>query len=261
MNEQTIFDAIGALPDRFLEEAAAKPIRHTLRWGLIAACLVLIVGLIGGIHLYRTPVAYVSIDVNPSLELGLNRWDRVVEVTAYNADAEAICDTVNLKHLSYADALQVLLGCDALKAYLGENSDLTVTVVSDHASELCETTEACEAYQQHDGQLHHSDYDTLTEAHENACSVGKYAVYQELTGCDSSVTLDDCRDKTMHELHEAIEAHEHSSEEHHEDVENHPETEHHETSATHETECETEPVETSKPTSSHESAHHGENHH
>ena len=30
-----------------------------------------------------TPTAYISIDINPSLELGINRFDRIVSVEGY----------------------------------------------------------------------------------------------------------------------------------------------------------------------------------
>lgn len=256
MNEHIIFDAIGALPDRFIQEAAPRARQYRLRWAMIAACLALVIGLgIGGVHLYRTPVSYVSIDINPSLELSLNRWDRVVEVTAYNADAKAVCDTVDLLHLPYNDALCQLLTAPALQSYLVDDADLTITVVAHHPEKLCQATESCEPYQENGGQVHHSDYETLTEAHENDCSVGKYAAYQELASCDSSVTLDDCRGMTMHEIHSEIESH-HGS--------NHAE-EHHESARTEESHCDfsavIEPDETSSPTSSPKSGHHGSNHH
>ena len=44
-------------------------------------CLFLLLGT-GGYSLYGRPVSYVSIDVNPSIELGINRWGRVVSANA-----------------------------------------------------------------------------------------------------------------------------------------------------------------------------------
>ena len=37
---------------------------------------------------YMTPYSYVSLDVNPSIEYSLNRFDRVLDVTAVNDDGE-----------------------------------------------------------------------------------------------------------------------------------------------------------------------------
>ena len=47
---------------------------------------------IGGYSYIQTPVSYVSIDVNPSVELTLNRVDRVISATAFNGDGEAVLE-------------------------------------------------------------------------------------------------------------------------------------------------------------------------
>ena len=55
----------------------------------LAACLLLTLCLGGG-YLYFVPTAYISVDINPSLELRVNRFDRVVDVEAYNEDGQAL---------------------------------------------------------------------------------------------------------------------------------------------------------------------------
>ena len=61
--------------------------RPGYRLALGAACAMAALFLcIGSYALLWMPVAYVSIDVNPSLELELNRLDRVISGRAYNED-------------------------------------------------------------------------------------------------------------------------------------------------------------------------------
>ena len=67
-----------------------------------AACLVLVFLTVAGVRVYAKPVSHIGIDVNPSLELCLNRWNYVVEVKTYNAEAREICDNLNLKYKYYA---------------------------------------------------------------------------------------------------------------------------------------------------------------
>lgn len=55
----------------------------------VCGILLLAVG-IGSFWWIQTPVSYVSIDVNPSVELALNRFDRVVSAKAYNTEGEEI---------------------------------------------------------------------------------------------------------------------------------------------------------------------------
>lgn len=67
----------------------------TLAGSAVAAVLVLSVG----VWAYTNPYAYVSIDVNPSIEYTLNRFDRVLTVKAVNDDGQTILKEVGLKNL------------------------------------------------------------------------------------------------------------------------------------------------------------------
>lgn len=67
-----------------------------------AACLVLIALASGGGYVFFTPTAYISIDINPSLELGINRFDRIVSVEGYNAEAEELLESCGV----YAEGIQ-----------------------------------------------------------------------------------------------------------------------------------------------------------
>lgn len=81
-----------------------------------AACLVLIALASGGGYVFFTPTAYISIDINPALELGINRFDRIVSVEGYNAEAEELLAELDIRFLPYQEGLQELLescGVDA----------------------------------------------------------------------------------------------------------------------------------------------------
>lgn len=59
-----------------------------------------------GSWLYFTPTAAISIDINPSIELEVNRFGRVLSVTGYNDDGRVLADSLPIKHLGYADAAE-----------------------------------------------------------------------------------------------------------------------------------------------------------
>ena len=66
----------------FKEKKRSSPLR---KFAAAAVCsLAVFIG--GGSWLFFTPTAFISVDVNPSLELGINRFDRIVSVTGYNED-------------------------------------------------------------------------------------------------------------------------------------------------------------------------------
>ena len=83
----------------------------------MACCLLLFLGA-SGCYSYFTPVSAISIDINPSVELNINRFDRVINMKGYNKDGEKLADTINVRFLKYSDAIEKILSSDALSAFL-----------------------------------------------------------------------------------------------------------------------------------------------
>ena len=79
------------------ENVKAK--KHIAAWVASAAAIVL-VALGGTAYAYYSPYYYVSLDVNPSIEYTLNRFDRVLTAKAVNEDGTEILKEVDLKNLS-----------------------------------------------------------------------------------------------------------------------------------------------------------------
>ncbi len=104
---------------------------------LVAACLLLTVGLVGGSY-YRNHAmitSTVDIDVNPSIEISANRQDRVVKVEAVNRDAEAILDGMALKGTDLEVAVNAIIGAMVKRGYFtDENREILVTVYHEDAA-------------------------------------------------------------------------------------------------------------------------------
>ena len=114
MNRETILMTLNDVSDAYILEAAPKTKVRSIRGKLTravaaAACLCLVLSGAYGATVYAHPASYISLDVNPSIELSLNRWSRVIGVTAYNEEAKAICDRLDLKHKFYTDAVEKVL--------------------------------------------------------------------------------------------------------------------------------------------------------
>lgn len=95
------------------------PARRTRRWvGLIAACLTLVLlGGIGGGLSYRqahTVTSVISLDVNPSIELKVNKNEKVLSCVGLNAESTA-----------------VLADMDGGRALIGAKLDTAVNAVVD----------------------------------------------------------------------------------------------------------------------------------
>ena len=99
---------------------------------LLAACLVVAavgMGLLGVAVV--TPTAYVSIDVNPSLELAVNRFDTVVGARGLNEDGEEVVSSTDVTWMSYEDAVGALVESMEDEGYLTRESAVGVTVTCD----------------------------------------------------------------------------------------------------------------------------------
>ena len=173
---------------------------------LAAACLLLVLCL-GGSYLYFTPTAFISVDINPSLELGVNRFGRVVSVEGYNEDGQALADTLDVKYLSYRDALEQILDSQSMAAYL-QDGILSLTVAGeneDQCGEIYQAMEDCSAGQRNI-RCHTSSSDTVSEAHGHGMSVGKYQTYLLLRELDPGITVEDIQGMTMREIYQLIRA-------------------------------------------------------
>jgi len=108
---------------------------------VIAACLVLALG-IGGTGYYNNMMeitSIVDIDVNPSVEISVNKHDRVVKVEAVNKDGEDLLDGMDLKNTDLKVAVNAIIGALVKQGYLGgENGQILVTVKNDDAAKAGE---------------------------------------------------------------------------------------------------------------------------
>lgn len=182
---------------------------------LAAVCMALVVTAgIKGYSWVQKPVSYVSIDINPSIELELNRFDKVVTVTAYNEEAEDILNNLSLKGRKYTDALRVIVDSKAMQSYMTEESKLYITVAADNNYQ-CKIEAGVEHYCGHIGHYAKSvraDIDMVSEAHSNGLSLGKYYAYLQLTQYDDTVTVDHCKEMSISQIHGLIEEHQHDGE-------------------------------------------------
>lgn len=100
-----------------------------------AAVVLLAAAALTGIYSYlRTPVSTVSLDVNPGIELSLNKSDRVLSVTALNSDGAAILGDMDLAGTDLETAVNALIGSMLKNGYLSDISNsILISVDGDNA--------------------------------------------------------------------------------------------------------------------------------
>lgn len=171
-----------------------------------AACLALV--LLGGGWLYFTPTAAISVDINPSLELTVNRFDKVLSAQGFNEAGQALADTLDLSFADYTDVVEELLATDQITALLSGDAVLTITVVGGSDSQsarLLSGVETCTAGREN-AYCYCAHGEDMEAAHDAGLSYGKYQAFLALQALDPSVTAEEIQGMTMRELRDRIAA-------------------------------------------------------
>lgn len=168
-----------------------------------AACLLFLIG--AGTGVFFTPVSAISIDVNPSLEFRVNRFDRVIGVEGYNEDGWELAQTPHLLFADYTQALDTLLSSARIQGYLEQGEALSIFVACDdeqRSSEMLARVESCAGHSRN-VYCHMGGWDE-SAAHEAGLTCGKYQAFLELQALDPTVTPEDVQGLTMREIRERI---------------------------------------------------------
>ena len=146
--------------------------------------------------------------MNPSIELGLNRFDRVVSARGLNEDGESVLAATDVTWMGYEDAVRALAEGMEAAGYLTEDSAVSVTVscgddaqygAIEDASHRCLGASAAEVSCSHASEEEHH------AAHEEGLGVGKWRIWRELVDAGSDLTAEDAADMSVRELTELLE--------------------------------------------------------
>ena len=99
---------------------------------LIASAAAMVL-LFTGAWAYATPYSYVSLDVNPSIEFTLNRFDKVLSVKAVNDDGQTILQEIevkDLKHTSIKSAINKTVDLISESGFFSEDGSGDVVITT-----------------------------------------------------------------------------------------------------------------------------------
>ena len=203
---------------KFIQKAADKKRRNYRKRTALAACaslfLIFFMGLLS-YQLYFTESAYIDIDVNPSIELTVNRLDRVISVYAYNEDGKNILGTLDLKHKKYSDAVSAIISEMEQEGYLVNNGLISATLRTDWNEgtrltylEQTVTKYLSEHHNSSEHEIYAVDDDTKKQAEEENVSPAKYLAIAELQKIVPDVTVEGCKDHSISDIREEIHNHE-----------------------------------------------------
>ena len=160
-----------------------------VRWASTAAAAALLLVGAGGAAAYAMPYGVVSLDVNPSLEYTINRFDYVLKVEGVNEDGRELLDQMDsskLVHRPIGDALTASVQQLEAGDWLGGESDEILisagTKEPTHAEKLVSALESGLSGSREDLEVRAvavSEAD-IDAAHLEGMSAGRHRVLGEL---------------------------------------------------------------------------------
>ena len=191
---------------------------------LVAACLAVMLLGGGGVFYQRANAvaSVVSLDVNPSIELKVNRSEKVLVCTPLNGDAKAILadmgDGADLKGAKLDVAVNAIVGSLVRNGYLDSISSAIMISVEDNDTARAEKLQR-ELTSTVDGVLQTSEAkasvltQTLTQdagltqqARENSISIGKAALVNRVLALNPALKFDALAKLLVEELKDLAEA-------------------------------------------------------
>lgn len=172
----------------------------------------------GGVYAYaQTPVAYLSLDINPSVELGINAFGTVVKAEGYNDDGNTILDGLNLKGDNVTQAVNTLVSSAADNGFISEDGSTVVSLTtetdnSDTDAKLIAKAEdgAKEALDEKDDTAVINKDTVPLSLHDQAKALGitpgKLNLINKLQAVDPTVTVDEYKDAKVKDIMKAIQS-------------------------------------------------------
>lgn len=172
----------------------------------VAACLLMLIIGGSGYLAFFTSISTISIDVNPSFELGINRFDRVVSTEAYNEGGSRVLADTNVRFMDYRDAIDLILADESMAQYVESDQYIAVTVFGkqeEKSNIMLANLASCTASYVN---VHCSagNYSEVAEAHMTGMSCGKYNAYLELKSLVPEITVDEVERLTMLQIQDRI---------------------------------------------------------
>jgi hypothetical protein len=136
------------------------------RMSVVAASFLIFAMLSTGVYAYYTPYSYVSVDINPSLELSVNRFEKVIGAHAFNEDAKKVLGAASdIKNKSVDAALAQIINTASDQGYLQPETSNNVMIVVSSSSNKEEAALAVKVSKASTEALSHlsSNYEVILE--------------------------------------------------------------------------------------------------
>lgn len=177
----------------------------------VAASVLVILGICFGAYSYAMPYSYINIEINPSIEITMNIYDKVIKTRALNDDGERVLSSVSTGIKGVEDVIGSILESAEQKGYLGKESKNAVMFTVSAKSER--KVEAIGEKIENTAGEHIDTSDTKTDiivetiplekhvtAEEMGISPGKVVLLERLQESAPGVDIESYKDVPVEEI-------------------------------------------------------------
>jgi len=156
---------------------------------IAAAAFLLMVGV--GAWAYSSPVYYVSLDINPSMTMEVNLFERVIGTEFLNEDAKALLEGLDLQNKTVEEAIAEIVSLLAAAGYLDDDGNLIIATAAkdgEKAKQLAERLMATAEKEADENDAHPKvaaealGFFMVQEAKELGITPGKLNIITNLLG-------------------------------------------------------------------------------
>ena len=212
-DEQLKNDTIKFLENKLINQNTYRKIYFSARKMIFAACsiaLVLTASVIGH-SVYKATVAYICLDINPSVEIGINAFDRVVSTEGCNLDGKAVLKDCRLENLTIKNAVSKLILSVSKKGFIADDGSTVISITAEtNNSTIAEKLETQAELGVNQAIKSENNVATIskdsvnfsirTEAKKHSVSPGKFKLIKNLQLLDSAITIAQYKDKKVSQI-------------------------------------------------------------
>lgn len=180
-----------------------------------AAAIVVLLGLSLGAYAYNTPYSYVNIDINPSLEITVNIFDRIIDVRGINEDGKGLLTNVSYKNKKLDEGVKTVLNTAVEEGYFnyGPDNALMITISSKSSGEkeeICKNLQEVAKVTLDEDKVEaevivkQAPLERVKEAKEMGISPGKLLLMETLVEINPEMGAEEYRDKPVKDVVKAI---------------------------------------------------------
>ena len=114
----------------FVNDALRPRSYYWKKVAYLAASVVLVAFIGLGAFAWSTPVKFIDIDINPSLELSVNYFDRIISVNALNEDGKKLIESVSVQARRYESGIELMINTAQNMGYINDEEDVLISISS-----------------------------------------------------------------------------------------------------------------------------------